>query len=111
MSEYPEDIIQAAKKAERAVMRAPFPDGGWQEIARFLMIERNRNQWQDIAQYKGHGVVLVVTENRFQVSAFLDVANQWHMTSDGRGAVKMRMKPTHFMALPAPPIPHNPTEG
>lgn len=40
MSEIPEDIIDAAKQAERVLMRAPFPDGGWQAIARAILAER-----------------------------------------------------------------------
>ena len=43
MTEYPADIIEAAKQAERVLMRAPFPDGGWQAIAKALMVERGKN--------------------------------------------------------------------
>jgi hypothetical protein len=42
MSEYPKDIMEAAKQAERVLMRAPFPDGGWQSIAEAILAERER---------------------------------------------------------------------
>jgi len=42
LSDFPADIIAAAKRSERELMRAPFPDGGWQAVARALMAERER---------------------------------------------------------------------
>lgn len=42
MSEIPADIVEASKQAERVLMRAPFPDGGWQAIAKALMVEREK---------------------------------------------------------------------
>jgi len=124
MSEYPEDIVLEARNACRKMSAFSAPDevaafiaAKWEIIAEAILSERNQNQWQDIATAPKDGtdILVCVTYNlsadEFETKVWVDwqtPAERWPVYW---GRIDVPFQPTHWMPLPAPPIPHNPTEG
>jgi len=126
MSEYPDDIILEARNACRKMCSFSAPDevaafiaAKWETIAEAILSERNRNQWQPIAEFKPeHPMQQVLcghSEKKWIRFGFREtVLKRWYYSGTNERSQWSQVEgdaPTHFMALPAPPIPHNPTEG
>jgi len=81
-------------------------------IARALMAERERDRWQPIKTAKPKdGLILVGYGEYRERDGFSPAFMRWYDSINGWAVNSMPFYPTHFMPIPAPPIPHNPTEG
>lgn len=106
MSEFPADIIETAKQAERVLMRAPFPDGGWQAIAKALFAERERHDWEPISQVNPVDGLIVIGYGEYRErDGFSPAFMRWYDSVAGWSVNGMPFYPTHFKPLPSPPKP------
>lgn len=105
---YPEDVIEAA---EACYYGSEELDGGQiiDKIAKALLTERQRSQWQPISTYPmdGTDALVCVTYNisadEWETLQWVDwcaPAYPWHVYSN---RIDIPFPPTHWMPLPAPP--------
>jgi len=114
MSEYPEDVMNAAAAAHAEFAKSSVADNLTVIIARAILSERNRNQWQPISTAPDFDRIMIAgwKEPRSGCAGYW-----WYEEGMAENGKDMVMKDaTHWCPLivpdfPAPPIPHNPTEG